>query len=75
MVVFILTKTKADVVTTNDYNRYKKDVLYATQSGPMLLINSTVNSIFTQGSVNIYIRSGVGISKDGRLYLLYLKML
>ncbi len=35
----------------------------ATQSGPMLVINSKIHPAFIEGSVNLKIRSGVGIIK------------
>ena len=43
------------------------NVRYATQSGPMLLVDGAVNKIFTPGSKNLNIRNGVGILPDGRV--------
>lgn len=63
--VFILTKTNAYVIPTAEYNKYKSNALFATQSGPMLVTNGTINSNFTKGSANTNIRSGVGIRQDG----------
>lgn len=39
----------------------------ATQSGPMLLVDGTINAQFRQGSTNLHIRNGVGIRPDGQL--------
>jgi len=39
-------------------------VKYATQSGPMLVINGRINSLFIRGSNNLKIRSGVGILSE-----------
>lgn len=63
--IFLITKTEVKVVPSSDYHKYKNNVLYATQSGPMLVINGEINSKFTKGSSNTYIRSGVGITKEG----------
>lgn len=40
---------------------------HATQSGPMLLVDSVVNAQFRQGSTNLHIRNAVGIRPDGTL--------
>lgn len=42
-------------------------VHYATQSGPMLLVDGMINRLFTPGSKNLNIRNGVGILADGRV--------
>lgn len=63
--VFLLTKSEAAVVTTAAYKDHSKDVMYATQSGPMLVTGGTINPNFTKGSANVNIRSGVGIAYNG----------
>lgn len=42
-------------------------IRYATQSGPMLLIDGKIHPAFREGSKNLNIRNGVGILADGRL--------
>jgi uncharacterized protein YigE (DUF2233 family) len=42
-------------------------VHYATQSGPMLLVDGRINKVFTQGSKNLNIRNGVGLLPDGKV--------
>lgn len=61
--IFYITKDDiARVVTTKEYLLFPpKAVKYATQSGPMLVIDNQIHPAFRQGSVNKYIRSGVGI--------------
>ena len=47
-----------------------KDVVqvkFATQSGPMLVIDGKVHPAITKGSLNLNIRNGVGILPDGRV--------
>jgi uncharacterized protein YigE (DUF2233 family) len=38
---------------------------FATQSGPMLVINDSVNTVFDKASQNTNVRSGVGILPNG----------
>ena len=42
-------------------------VKYATQSGPMLVINGQIHSEFKEGSTNLNIRNGVGILTDNKV--------
>ncbi len=54
------------ICKTKDF-KYKKNIKFATQSGPMLLIDGKIHSKFTFGSKNIHIRNGVGILPNGNL--------
>ena len=72
--VFYLSKAnKAGICKTEDYNK-QKDIAYATQSGPMLLINGEINPLFTKGSANVYVRNGVGVFPDGKLLFVKSKL-
>ncbi|MEM7162556.1 MAG: phosphodiester glycosidase family protein [Bacteroidota bacterium] len=42
-------------------------VLYATQSGPMLLFDGQIHPSFTKGSSNLHVRNAVGILPDGKI--------
>ena len=42
-------------------------VAYATQSGPMLVVDRAINGLFTPGSNNLYVRNGVGIRANGEV--------
>lgn len=53
--------TKTEDSTNNNKNKY------ATQSGPMLIINKEINSAFVPDSKNLNIRNGVGILPNGNL--------
>ncbi|MEO9953154.1 MULTISPECIES: phosphodiester glycosidase family protein [Nonlabens] len=44
-----------------------KDLKYATQSGPMLVIDGKIHKAFNEGSKNVHIRNAVGILPDGKL--------
>jgi uncharacterized protein YigE (DUF2233 family) len=65
--VFYLTKNnEAIVCNTTDFTDHGQ-VKFATQSGPMLLINGKIHPAFKEGSKNLNIRNGVGILPDGKV--------
>ncbi|KYQ82150.1 hypothetical protein AWW73_11110 [Acinetobacter lactucae] len=66
------SKKQAFVLTTQQYNRKNLKVDYATQSGPMLVIDGKINSIFIPDSQSKKIRNGVGI-RNNRLYFVISK--
>lgn len=45
----------------------QQHVRFATQSGPMLLVDGVINGQFREGSKNLNIRNGVGIKPGGEL--------
>lgn len=65
--VFYITKNgKGTVCKTEDF-RPPPTLQYATQSGPMLVIDGTIHPDFKEGSANVNIRNGVGILPDGNV--------
>ena len=59
--VFLLTEHEATILSTDELSA-ELDVMlpnirYATQSGPILLRNGQINSLFTQGSENRVVRN------------------
>jgi uncharacterized protein YigE (DUF2233 family) len=62
--VFYITTDNVPVIcnTTNFKNNGKTK--YATQSGPMLVIDGQIHPAFKEGSENLNIRNGVGILPD-----------
>lgn len=65
--IFFLTKNNdADIVETQNF-KYNTNIKYATQSGPMLVINGKINPIFQEQSQNLNIRNGIGILENGKL--------
>lgn len=66
--VFLIdTFNRASVVVSEDFKKYQKKTHFATQSGPMLLINGKIHPAFKPNSKNKYIRSGVGVRADGKV--------
>ncbi len=59
--VFYITTDNLPVIcqTTDFVNKGK--IKYATQSGPMLVIDGAIHSAFKEGSANVNIRNGVGL--------------
>lgn len=59
--VFYITQNKEARVCPTDKFVDKGDIQFATQSGPMLIIDGKIHSAFKEGSSNLNIRNGVGI--------------
>ncbi|WP_135506666.1 phosphodiester glycosidase family protein [Roseovarius aestuariivivens] len=64
--VFCIRETRADVIETLRFQREAPECRFATQSGPMLVIDSELHPRFLPKSDSRYIRNGVGTDKDGR---------
>jgi uncharacterized protein YigE (DUF2233 family) len=65
-VFYITVDNLPTICTTTNFIDNGK-VKYATQSGPMLVINGQIHSIFKEGSANLNIRNGVGILPDNKV--------
>jgi len=64
--IFLIGKdNKAHIIETGKMLEMK-NIRFATQSGPMLVIDGKIHSAFMEKSTNLYIRNGVGILPDGR---------
>jgi uncharacterized protein YigE (DUF2233 family) len=64
--IFYLTNdNKAVICKTVEFKN--RNIKYATQSGPMLLVDGKINSKLTKGSKNLNIRNGVGVLPNGNL--------
>ncbi len=64
-IFYVKDSGEAIVCKTQDY--LSDSVRYATQSGPMLLIDGAYHPKFRKGSSNLHIRNGVGILPDGKV--------
>lgn len=67
--VFYITNGNTAHVIKTDAFPGTTNLKYATQSGPMLVIDGKLHSAFIKGSKNLEIRNGVGILPDGRILL------
>ena len=64
-IFYITNNNEGFVCKTADFKN--ENVKYATQSGPMLLIDGEVHPKFNKGSSNLNIRNGVGILPNGEV--------
>lgn len=64
--VFCVRKGRFDVIETLAFDAARPHCLYASQSGPMLVISGALHPKFLQDSDSFNIRNGVGVSADGQ---------
>lgn len=65
--IFFITKDDKAIVCENSKFIDDEQIKFATQSGPMLLIDGEIHPAFKQGSKNLNIRNGVGILPDNKV--------
>ena len=65
-VFYITTDNSAAICNTTSFINNGK-IKYATQSGPMLVIDGKIPSAFKEGSTNLNIRNGVGILPGNKI--------
>ena len=63
--VLCLRPGRADVIETRAFARRAPACRFATQSGPMLVIDGALHPRFLPDSTSRYIRNGVGTAADG----------
>lgn len=63
-VFYVLRDGNVGLCRTEDYSS-RANVEYATQSGPMLVVNGQINSKFSAESTSYNYRNGVGVQQDG----------
>ena len=54
------------VIESRTFKRDRPECRYATQSGPMLVIDGQLHPKLAPGSDSTYVRNGVGVSEDGQ---------
>ena len=67
-IFYLNTDRSAHIVPTAAF-RSDGRVAYATQSGPMLLVDGQIHPDFRPGSANVQVRNGVGLLPDGHVLL------
>ena len=65
--IFYLTKSDEAIICVTDSLKATRSIQYATQSGPMLVIDGKLHEKLTKGSKNLNIRNGVGVLPNGNL--------
>jgi uncharacterized protein YigE (DUF2233 family) len=64
--IFCIREGRADVIETRRFAADPPACRYATQSGPMLVIDGALHPRFLADGTSTYIRNGVGTSADGQ---------
>lgn len=65
--IFAITKSGKAIISATENFVSSNNIKYATQSGPMLLIDGKLHPAFNKGSANVHTRNGVGILPDGKI--------
>lgn len=65
--VFYITSDNVPIISTTANFESNAKVKYATQSGPMLVIDKQIHPAFKKGSINLNIRNGVGILPGNKI--------
>jgi uncharacterized protein YigE (DUF2233 family) len=65
-VFYVTTNNKAFICKSTDFVA-NQNISYATQSGPMLVIDGQIHRAFKKTSTHLNTRNGVGILPDGRV--------
>ncbi len=65
--VLCLSEGQAAVIESRAFEASARKCQYATQSGPMLVIDGSLHPRFLKDSTSRYVRNGVGVAKDGTL--------
>ena len=63
--VFCFNKKEFLILETKKFAKSKIQCQYATQSGPLLVIDGKIHPKFIKDGTSKFVRSGVGISRDG----------
>jgi uncharacterized protein YigE (DUF2233 family) len=63
--VFCIGEGWAQVFESRAYAADRPDCRFATQSGPMLVIDGELHPRFIDGGTSRYVRNGVGVTADG----------
>lgn len=64
--VFYWDKNHAGVMEANAYRDAELEPSYATQSGPMLVINGALHPRFIVNGTSLKMRNGVGVKQNGK---------
>lgn len=65
--VFYISENNESYICKTQEFKNVNNVKYATQSGPMLVVDGQINPLFTNGSKNLNIRNGVGVLPDNTI--------
>jgi uncharacterized protein YigE (DUF2233 family) len=67
--IFVMGDKKASILESSQLPSVKWPIHFATQSGPLLLMNREIHPAFSKNSANKVIRNGIGISSDHQVVI------
>jgi uncharacterized protein YigE (DUF2233 family) len=65
--IFYITRENTAAVVTTEKFKSDSNIKFATQSGPMLIIDGKIHPEFKEGSSNVNVRNGVGVLANGQV--------
>jgi len=65
-IFYISNQNQAFVKQTQEFS-LNQEIKFATQSGPMLVVDGKIHPKFKQGSTHLNIRNGVGVLPNGQV--------
>ena len=68
-VFFVDAQGRAQILTTDAFASAAPPSVWATQSGPMLVVGGAINAAFSQDGPSRYLRNGVGVCRGGTLFV------
>lgn len=71
--VFYWGQGGAGVIESGRFSAQKPPAAYATQSGPMLVVEGKIHPAFIEKSTDFKPRNGVGVAPDGTVYFVMTK--
>ncbi|MEM9591598.1 MAG: phosphodiester glycosidase family protein [Pseudomonadota bacterium] len=71
--VFFWGDGTAGVLESDQFSRQSPNTAFATQSGPMLVIDGKIHPAFLKNSRDFKQRNGVGVAPDGTVYFVMTK--
>ena len=66
--IFYIGESGAGVMATDTFLAQRPDARFATQSGPMLVIDEKIHRAFIEGSTDLKPRNGVGVSSPTEVH-------
>ena len=67
--IFFIVNKKPDVLALNEYKKVNRSPSFAVQSGPWLLLNSTINPKLSSSIKTKFTRSAIGVSKSQKVFI------
>ena len=67
--IFFISADRVGVIDASKFGQLKDSILYAIQSGPLLLTDGQIHPAFMPDSRNCRLRSGIGVTRNGIVHI------